>query len=260
MTSRFSEAQSQATELVARQRARLGAHHPQPCYTSALVASVEGYTGADMDSALATANQAAACLLDKLGPATIRTATAYRVLADLQFQAGHFTEAAQAYTQLATSFAGILGADSLQAINARMNAGVAQQFAGRLVDAEMTLRAALDSARTALGWSAPTTQTLRYHLADCRLDLHRTEEVDQLLEGLSAEKLNAAQIQEDWDGRLLYQTGRLALLDGQYDKALPALQRAAAIIAAKNPDGHVSEASIRRLIIEAGRPHGRSTT
>jgi non-specific serine/threonine protein kinase len=260
MTSRFSEAQSEATDLLARQRARLGAHHPQPCYTSALVASVEGYTGADIDSALATANQAAACLLDKLGPATIRTATAYRVLADLQFQAGHYAEAAQAYTQLATSFAGILGANSLQAINASMNAGVAQQFAGRLVDAEMTLRAALDSARTALGWSAPTTQTLRYHLADCRLDLHHREEVDQLLDGLSAEKLNAAQIQEDWDGRLLYQAGRLALLDGQYDKALPALQQAAAIIAAKNSDGHISEASIRRLIIEAGRLHRPSTT
>jgi eukaryotic-like serine/threonine-protein kinase len=255
MTSRFSEAQSQATELLARQRARLGTHHPLPCYTSALVASVEGYTGADIDSALATANQAAACLSDKLGPATIRTATAYRVLADLQFQAGHYAEAAQAYTQLATSFAGILGANSLQAVNASMNAGVAQQFAGLLVDAEMTLSAALDRARTALGWSAPTTQALRYHLADCRLDLHHTEDVDQLLDGLSTEKLNAAQIQEDWDGRLLYEAGRLALLDGQYDKALPALQRAAAIIAAKNPDGHISEASIRRLIIEAARLH-----
>lgn len=51
MTSRFGEAQSQATELLARQSARLGTHHPQPCYTSVLVASVQGYTGADIDSA-----------------------------------------------------------------------------------------------------------------------------------------------------------------------------------------------------------------
>lgn len=255
MTSRFSEAQAQATELLARQRARLGAQHPQPCYTSVLVASVQGYTGANIESALATANQAAACLSDKLGPASIRTATAYRVLADLQFQSGRYAEAAKAYTLLSTSFASILGTDSLQTINARMNAGVARQFAGGLVDAEMMLRAALDSARTALGWSAPTTQALRYHLADCRLDRHQTEEVDQLLDGLSAEKLNAAQIQEDWDGRLLYEAGRLALFGGQYDKALPALERAAAIIAAKNPDGHISQASIEHLIIEARRAH-----
>jgi hypothetical protein len=260
MTSNFSEAQSQATELLTRQRARLGAQHPQPCYTSVLVASVQGYAGANIDSALLTANQAAACLSDKLGPASIRTATAYRVLADLQFQSGHFAEAAQAYAQLATSFAGILGLDSLQAINARMNAGVAQQFAGRLVDAETTLSAALDHARATLGWSAPTTQALRYHLVDCRLDRRNTVEVEQLLDGLSAEKLNAAQIQEDWDGRLLYEAGRLALFDGQYDKALPALQQAAAIIAAKNPDGHISQASLKRLIIEAGRPHRTSTT
>lgn len=260
MTSRFNEAQSQATELLVRQRARLGAQHPQPCYTSVLVASVQGYTGANIDSALATANQAAACLSDKLGPTSIRTATAYRVLADLQFQSGHFAEAAQAYTQLAGSFAGILGADSLQAINARMNAGVAQQFAGRLVDAETTLSAALENARAALGWNAPTTQALRYHLVDCRLDRHRTDDVEQLLDGLSVEKLNAAQIQEDWEGRLLYEAGRLALFDGQYDKALPALQQAAAIIAAKNPDGHISQTSLKRLIIEAGRPHRTSTT
>jgi eukaryotic-like serine/threonine-protein kinase len=260
MTSRFSEAQSQATELLARQRARLGAQHPQPCYTSVLVASVQGYTGANMESALATANQAANCLSDKLGPTSIRTATAYRVLADLQFQSGHFAEAAQAYTQLGASFAGILGADSLQAINARMNAGVAQQFAGRLADAETTLSAALENARAALGWSAPTTQALRYHLVDCRLDRRRTVDVEQLLDGLSAEKLNAAQIQEDWDGRLLYEAGRLALFDGRYDKALPALQQAAAIIAAKNPDGHISQASIKRLIIEAARPHRTSAT
>jgi len=202
---------------------------------------------------LLTANQAAACLSEKLGPANIRTASAYRVLADLQFQAGHFADAGKAYERLAISFAGILGADTLQAINARMNAGVAQQFAGSLGDAETTLSAALDSARTVLGWGAPTTQALRYHLADCRLDRRETKEVGQLLDGLSAEALNAAQIQKDWDGRLLYEAGRLALFTHQYDSAIQALQRAAEIIAAQNPDGHITEASIRQLIAQAGQ-------
>jgi hypothetical protein len=43
-------------------------------------------------------------------------------------------------------------------------------------------------------------------------------------------------------------------------EALPVLQQAAAIIAAKNLDGHISEASIRRLIIETGRLHRFSAT
>jgi serine/threonine protein kinase len=253
MTSRFAEAQSEATELLGRQRARLGSQHPQPCYTSVLVASVKGYMGDDVESALVTAKQAVACLLEKLGPSTIRTASAYRVLADLQFQAGHYGDAAQAYERLAVSFAGILGPETLQTINARMNAGVSQQYAGHLEDAEAALGTALDSARTALGWDAPTTQALRYHLADCRLDRHQTNEVDRLLGGLSAESLNTAQIQKDWDGRLLYEVGRLALFTRRYDNAIQSLQQAAEIIAVKNPDGHITEASIRQLIAQAGQ-------
>jgi tetratricopeptide (TPR) repeat protein len=253
MTSRFAEAQSEATELLGRQRARLGMQHPQPCYTSVLVASVQGYMGENVESALATANQAAACLSEKLGPATIRTASAYRVLADLQFQAGHYADAAQAYERLAISFAGILGGETLQTVNARMNAGVSQQFAGRLDEAETTLSTALDSARTMLGWGAPTTQALRYHLADCRLDRRQTNDVDHLLDGLSAATLNVAQIQKDWDGRLLYESGRLDLFTRRYDNAIRSLQQAAEIIAAKNPDGHITEASIRQLIAQAGQ-------
>jgi serine/threonine protein kinase len=254
MTSRFAEAQSQATELLARQHARLGAQHPQPCYTSVLVASVAGYAKSDIASAVATAQQAATCLSDKLGSASIRTASAYRVLADLQFQSGLYGESAQAYQRLALSFASILGDDSLQAINARMNAGVSHQYAGHLTEAETTLNAALDSARTALGWTAPTTQALRYHLADCRLDRRETGGVDRLLQDLSADSLNAAQIQQDWDGRLLYESGRLAFFNGRMDQAVPTLQRAAEIIAAKNPDGRVSEASIRQLLAQAAQP------
>jgi hypothetical protein len=152
-----------------------------------------------------------------------------------------------------------LGADALQTINARMNAAVAQQLAGRPVDAETALSKVLDRARTSLGWSAPTTEALRYHLADCRLDQRQTKEVNQLLDGLSAETLNAAQIEADWDGRLLYESDRLALLNGQYDKAVRTLERAAEIIAIKDPDGRISEAYIRRLIADAGQPQPDQT-
>lgn len=74
-----------------------------------------------------------------------------------------------------------------------------------------------------------------------------------MLDGLSTETLNSAQIQNDWDGRLLYQSGRLAFYARHYEESVQALQKAAAIIAAKDPDGHISEASIRQLIAYAGQ-------
>jgi DNA-binding winged helix-turn-helix (wHTH) protein len=255
MTSQFAEAQVEATELLARQRARLGATHAQPCFTSVLVASVAGYIDHESDSAMATARQAAACLSEKLGARSIRTASAYRVLADLQFQAQHYAEAAISYERLANSYADILGPNTLQTLNALMDKGLSLQFAGRLDDAEVSLNASLDVAQTALGWTAPTTETLRYHLADCKLDQRQTKDVDHLLAGLSVDALGAAQLEEDWDGRLAYQSGRLALFTGQKDRAIPILRRAAEIIAAKNPGGRITDASIRELIAEAERQH-----
>jgi hypothetical protein len=83
-----------------------------------------------------------------------------------------------------------------------MNAGVSRQYAGHATEAESELSATLDTARAALGWTASMVQGLRYHLADCRLDLHRTTGVQALLDGLSTTALNESQIEPDWDGRL----------------------------------------------------------
>jgi non-specific serine/threonine protein kinase len=259
MSNRFPEAQRQAQELVGRQRARLGADHPLTCYTVVLLASVLGYTehGAQ---AVPLARQAALCLANKLGASNIRTAAAYQVLGDLHFQADEYAEAAVAYDEVARSYASLLGPQGQRTINVRMNAAVARQYAGRADVADGELTAILDTARASLGWTHPTVQSVRYHLADCRLDQKRTDGVGPLLEGLSTEALNEAQIEPDWEGRLAYERGRLALYSGETRGAILLLEKAATITAEKHPDGRVSEKMIRQLIETAKTSSERHRT
>jgi non-specific serine/threonine protein kinase len=134
----------------------------------------------------------------------------------------------------------------------RLNGGVARQYAGEAAQAEAELSSALETSRSAFGWNNPTTESLRYHLADCRLDQHKTAGVKDLVEGLSVVALNEAQIETDWEGRLSYERGRLALYSGDRQRALSLLQAAATSVAKVPFDGRVGEATVLRLIQQAG--------
>ena len=252
MTSHFTEASREAGELLTRQRVRLGPEHPSACFTSVLLASALGYTDHAAE-AIPTAQRAAACLAKTLGTTHIRTASAYQVLADLEFQSDRYGEAAAAYGETVRAFETLLGPQASRSLNARMNAGVARQYSGDPGAADIELGVTLQDARAALGWSNPMVQVLRYHLADCRLDQQNTRGVRELLEGLTIADLNSSQIEPDWEGRLAYEEGRLALYSHDRQRAIPLLETAAQIIAAKNPDGRVTEALIRRLIQDARR-------
>lgn len=246
----FGQAGQQANDLLARQRMRLGASHPQTCYTEVLLASILGYLGRDAQG-IALINGASACLLGTLGPGNMRTASAFQVMADLQFQGRRYRDAAATYRKVAEEFAALLGPRSLRVISARMNAGVAEQYAGEAARADASLAATLALSQASLGESHPTTEDLRYHLADCRLDEKKTGGVGRLLNGLSATVLDEAQIEPDWDGRLDYQQGRLALLAHEDARAVTLLESAMQIIGKKDPTGRITVAAIRRLLQSA---------
>lgn len=142
----------------------------------------------------------------------------------------------------------VAGPHSLWTISARENAAVARQRAGQPAQAEALLAETLAVARAALGWTHPTTETLRYHLADCLLDLRRTAGVGRLTDGLSARVLNEGEIESDWAARLLYERGRLELYTGNMKQAVPLLRAAAKEIAAKDPNGPISVGAIQKLI------------
>jgi hypothetical protein len=194
------------------------------------------------------AKQASACLSKSLGPTNIRTIATYQVLADLQFQSRLYGDAAKTYDKVAAMFAGVVGPRALRTISARENAGVARQYAGQSVQADGSLTAALAVAHAALGWTHPTTEDLRFHLADCRLDRRRTRGIGKLLTGLSVPVLNEGEIESDWVGRLAYEQGRLALYTGHAGRAVPLLQTAVRAIGTTDPDGPIRVAAIRNLI------------
>lgn len=247
MSGHFAAAEPKANDLLVRQRATLGATHPRTCYTAVLLASVLGYMDREAEG-IALVNQASGCLLKTLGPANMWTASAYQVMADLQFQSQRWADAATSYRNVAQDFSALLGPQALRTIVAQMNVGVAEQYAGNDAQADASLAATLSLAETALGPNHPTIEVLRYHLADCRLDERKTASVGALLKGLSPDVLNEAQIEPDWDGRLAYEQGRLALFMGANQTAIPLLETAVDVILRKNPTGRVSVASIQRLL------------
>jgi len=255
MSGRFDAAAQEATNLLSRQEQRLGPQHPAVCLTRTELASIEGYQH-KFELAIPTAKAAVACMTEALGEANLRTAAANDVLAALYFQTDDYASAAHAYQQVAQSYVALTGPASQRTIATQMNLGVSRQYAGDFTGGCQVLAVALASAESSLGWNHPTVEGVRYHLADCRLDQGSIIGVAHLLADLTPEILNRAQMAPDWDGRLEYQSGRLALLMGDRHRAIGLLQHAASVIAAKNSDGRINEAKIRSLIAKAQRPAG----
>ena len=247
LSGNFAAAERQAEDLLASERAQLGVNSPETCYTAALLASIFGFRG-HARQGLAMATPVAECLSKSLGSTNVRTIAAYQIVGGLQFQSGLYSDAAVTYDKVAGMFTRVVGPKALRTISARENAGVARQYAGELARAEASLAKTLTLARTVLGWTHPTTEGLRYHLADCRLDLRRTPGVERLLDGLSVRALNEGEIESDWSGRLMYEQGRLALYTGDAKRAVPMLRTAAREIAAKGSNGAISVGAIRKLI------------
>lgn len=247
LSGSFAAAQQQASALLASERTQLGRESPQTCYTAALLASIRGFRG-HARQAIPMATQATACLSASLGPTNIRTIAAYQVMGNLQFQGGLYADAAKSYGRVADLFTKVVGPQALKTISAEENAAVARQYAGQVDQAEASFGKTLALARTALGWTHPTTEDLRYHLADCRLDLRRTFGVDRLMDGLSASVLNEGEIESDWAGRLAYERGRLAFYTGRMKQAVLLLKTAEKDIGTHDPNGPISMVALHKLI------------
>ncbi len=250
MLSHFDPAAAQFQDLLARQTARYGAQHPLPCYTQLALANTLGYTSRASE-AMPLAKGAAICLDETLGASSTRTLEAHNVVGTLHFLEGHYPDAADEWQLVADQFAKNQGQSSLRALSLRTNIAMARQYAGDSATAESIFAATLADARRTFDERHPMVQALRYHTADCLLDLHRPQGVQRLLENLSVDALREQQLSPDWDARLAYQQGRLALETGDKARAIALLDQAARIIAAKNPEGRISEAVVRKLISEA---------
>lgn len=237
-------------KLIALQEQRYGVQAARTCYTRLGLSLTYSYLDR-VDEAIAIALDSVRCLEAALGIESTRTATAYEILGAAYFKAERFREAAVIYGKAGPVYTRLKGAQSIHSINARISAARAYMFIGAYAPAEALFLDALRDARIGNNEDSALVQSARYQLANCRLEQRRTDGVAVLLQNLQADALARAQVAPDWDGRLAYQRGRLALYTGQRAYALALLETAATIIAAKNPDGPISEAEIRALMASA---------
>jgi non-specific serine/threonine protein kinase len=172
-----------------------------------------------------------------------------QLLANLDFKEEHYLNAAAMYGEIYARLTESSSKNQDFAILMGLNQATSLQLAGHAKEALPILRTQLSIAREFLPETSPRLEGLRYHLADCELDLRQsTAEVESLLRGLSPEILNAGQQEPDWEGRIAYQKGRLALLEGRRRDAREFLERALADMTAHDSGGHIKPQDVRELL------------
>lgn len=258
LSGQYAEGERVLRALIDEQVHRGGAHSILAERTRIALASNLGYQR-QFTEAEALARQAAAHFNDAFGPDHRRTIQSLFMLGNVYFEEKQYVKAAAVYADAYQRIDHSSGPKGGLAVATATNQAQALHLAGQTEDAAVLLRTQLGIAREFLAESSPRVQVLRYHLADCNLDLHRgSDEVTQLLVGLSPEVLQAAEQETDWDGRLAYEQGRLALAQGKRKEARDLLGAALRIITERDPDGPISPPSIRALL--EGLNDARSAT
>lgn len=250
MAKDYAEAEKYFRKLIALQETRYGAQGARTCFTRLGLASTFSYLNR-VDEAIAMSSASAHCLKAALGMENTRTAMAYDILGSAYYKAQRYQESAEAYMAASPVYGRLKGEQSFHSIGARSSAALAYVGMGSYGTAEQLFIDTLRDVRVGNAEDSAAVQWARYQLASCRLQQRRTDGVAALLQGLQAETLSHSQVLPDWEGRLAYQRGRLALYTGQRVQALALLETAATIIAAKNPEGPISEAMIRALMAGA---------
>jgi DNA-binding winged helix-turn-helix (wHTH) protein/serine/threonine protein kinase len=259
MLGRLKESEALQRDLIERQSVTLGAAHPQTLYSTAALANSLVF-----QQRCEEAERLLLPVIDglstTLGPDHRRTLIAKGVLASAYFNQRKFDEAASIYAQVHDAMVHKYGENNQAAITQLFNVGMSTQYAGRPADAEPVYRSALSAARQLFAEDEAQVQTLRYHLADCLLDLDRPAEAGPLLAALSPAILNQSEQESDWPGRLDYQAGRLALARGDTASALALLDKAAHEIDQDDDSGGDRSllAKLRTLVRDAGRPQLKS--
>ena len=234
-------------DLLAFELNRYGAPHPRTLFTEMGLGDNLADQGRYRDANLLLTN-AVDGLARALGPDHHKTLEAKFRLASLHFQIKEYATAAGEFAEVYRNLTSQGRQDQDFTIVAQGNWAVARFYEGQPRVAEPIFRQALESARRIFPETSPRVQDLRYHLADCLLDLGSAIEAASLLHDLDANALNVADPEPDWPGLLAYQAGRVSLAQGDRSKARRLLEWAQQSLTEKDPDGRVSEASIRRLL------------
>jgi eukaryotic-like serine/threonine-protein kinase len=253
MQEDYKRGEATTRDLVEYQTAHHGAGHQRTLYSLALLGNILGYQRR-YDEALTILANAVTGLTASLGPNDAKTLQALHNLAAIHFEQKRYDEAAAEWGDILARLTARGEAKDEFTSAIQVGAAMALQLAGKPAQAEAIYRSALSDARGFTTNDAPRVQYIRYNLASCLLDLHRVKEAEPLLADLDRVALNRAEPEPDWDGRLAYEDGRVALENGNHAAAIPLLETAAQIITDKNPNGHISPDAIRKLVAQAKSP------
>lgn len=242
-----AQAETLYRQLLADQTRALGAGSARGFYTMVGLANAIGLQGRSAE-AIAMLTDAAKGLSAKLGPSHRMTLSATDMLATLHFNARDYPRAIDEWTEVHRGYSALMGEGSSYAITVQTNLGIARHHGGQPAAAEPVLRDALTRVRAIVKDDAPQAQQVRYALADCLLDERKPAEVAALLAGLQSDALNTAEQAPDWDARLAYQRGRLALQTGDKDAARAALAEALRLFELHHSAGRINAATVRELL------------
>jgi serine/threonine protein kinase len=251
-SGKLDESAAAYRDVLARQTERFGEADPRPAHVAIGLAALLLHHG-QADQAKEILLSSVASLKKALGPDNYMTITATSYLAEADFYLKQYEDALALWREAAAGNGRAAGESSESYLDNATSVGMALHELGRVQEAAAQFRDTLDKSRENLAPNDPMVQGIRYYLADSLLDLHDDHEVPALLDGLTPEALNSYEQSPDWEGRLAYQTGRLALLQGDRHAALAALTKAADIINEKNPNGAITPEMLQASIAEASR-------
>lgn len=250
LTGKLTESESSLRRLIAEQTREYGADDARPVFATVVLANVLG-TLQRYDEALRLLDGAVPATQRLLGADSLRTLQAKDTMAGIHYDLKHYDRAAALWTEVAAVQAAKMGESSVYFLQTQNNIGMANDLQGRHEVAEQMFRKALAKAEAAFAPTDPLVENIRYNLADCLLDLGRGDEVAALLDGLTPERLNMSEQEPDWPGRLAFQQGRLALLQGHAAPARALLEKASTLLGSGSADGSISGDTIRALLRQA---------
>jgi non-specific serine/threonine protein kinase len=250
MTGEAREGEARFRELLARQSQALGDDHSRTLFTMVGLGRALKQQQRRAE-AIALLQRAYTGLAARLGERHRMALNALDLLAETQFDAHDYDAAYTGWQQVHAGYVALLGERSSAAVTTQTNLGMARLHAGRAADAEPLLRAAWRQLGEEAGDEVPRVQGIRYHLADCLLDLGRVGEAAPLLERLDVDSLNVAEQQPDWPALIDYQRGRIALARGAWPQARALLAGAAAALAPHDAEAHITRAKALALAAKA---------
>jgi eukaryotic-like serine/threonine-protein kinase len=247
MTGRWKEAEAVFKDLINREIIHYGKADARPAISMIGLASALSLEEHD-DEALSVLSSALPILEHALGPENDNVLNAKTTLAGIYFSTQEYDDAIARWQEIAGVIATKKGMASKDYLAVENNIGMSLLHEGKSSEAEKIFLDDLAIARPAFDKTDPVIGFISYYLAAARLDQNKTDGVAELLEGLVPEKLQIAQQEPDWDGRLEFQAGRLACLKEDHAHALELLRDAKRIIDEKDPGGVISDDTLDRLI------------